>query len=200
MADDLTSPRSKDLAKWLADTPPVLAAFITSAGAQHFGADGFLAGYLGLMAGRVAAILSPATQRRLEPWLVGIHTESTAESPQEFWNRVEARKAAQEAVFVAADRLRSILDPVAANVLGRLTAEYVDANRFPDAFFRDFARLLTEVQEDELEELRSLCMTMAGLELSSESVRLRAGRKREGGEPDPDHVRRGTMETAPPET
>lgn len=169
--DEKTKDRA-DLSKWLVDSTPVVAGFLVSQGAQHLGADGFAAGGLGLLVARVAASFSPAAQRRLQPFLRGWLGGTKTEDVGAYWDRVATAEAAQEAVFVAVDRLRSILDPAAAEVLGRLTGEYVEADKFPDAFFRDFAALLTEIHGEELEELTKLCAFVSGLKESPDSLRL----------------------------
>jgi hypothetical protein len=177
--DDKGNDRT-DLAKWLVDTTPALAGLLATQGAQHLGADGFAASGLGLLVARIAASVSPAAQRRLQPFLLGWLGGAKTEDADGYWRRVAAAEAAQETVFVAVDRLRSVLDPAAARVLGRLTAEYVDADHFPDAFFRDFSRLLTEIQGEELDELGALCKKVETLALKSPSVRLDLS-MREGG-------------------
>lgn len=135
---------------------------------------------IGFGATQVTAALQPAFVRRfrafmgplLRPW------EAVEDPEREFWDAVAEQEAAQEAVFVGISRLRNLLDPSVAASLGKLVAQYVEAGRKPDRFFRDASGVLVDVAPNELVELHRLL----GFVSRTEVDRLRL-EVQEGGGP-----------------
>jgi hypothetical protein len=158
---------SKRATELIGESVPPVAAAAASIAAILGHMDPAAAIVAALAADRSAALLTPSIRRRLDAFSERLFRPTQ----QEFWKRVTERKAAQEAWYTSTDRLRSLVDPAVASVLGALVGEYVEADRMPDGFFRDASSLLVSIQHGEWESLVRLLGHITTLPVDTRSVR-----------------------------
>lgn len=170
MADDDKPPSPSEV---IVESLPATAGLVVGLGAAYVGIPPELAATMQLGAERASTLLLPGASRRWDrftrefarPW------ENVADPEAEFWSRVKEREVAQEVWFVATSRLRDLVDPEAAAVLGALTQHYVMNDRLPDQYFRNACSLLVVVTSSELAELARLLSVMESLDVDTPRIR-----------------------------
>ena len=173
-------------------------AAVAGASTPAIVATGGVVGVAGVLKLAVGAI-SRRNERRSLKWWNALVKNSRGRSPVEVEEAIAARMdepAVHETVAQSVRTMLEAVDEAVVPILGSLAAEYLGDGRKPDWFFRGLARVLCDLDEDELTGLRGLVAALSeepaeperlmSLKIIGRRGRLDVGLLRTPGNPDPE--------------